>query len=140
MPYDYRKIPFFTQIYRYRCHIAVFFETNVLKEIRILCSYLRNSLKFYQYQSSKIISLLLKLFEQILFADSVIFTLSIYECSTFFFINGIFKTQKLPGDMILLLWIVTYKWDQKHGAPDTCYTNNDYTNALKFMKITLSST
>ena len=27
------------------------------------------------------------------------FTLSVYECSTFFFINGIFKTGKLKGSL-----------------------------------------
>ena len=48
IPYDYWKALFFIKVYRYTegfsCrHVVAFFETSVLKEIRVLCYPCNNS-------------------------------------------------------------------------------------------------
>ena len=48
IPYDYWKALFFIKVYRYSegfsCrHVVAFFETSVLKEIRVLCYPCNNS-------------------------------------------------------------------------------------------------
>ena len=32
------------------------------------------------------------------------------------------------------------RWERKHRVPDTYYTDNDYANVIKFIKITVNST
>ena len=77
---------------------------------------------------------------------SVFTTLSVCECSTFSFVNGIFKTQKLNSSLeacfllravLDLLWrdIYFYKLFLINKIKNTEYLNSDYTNVIKFTKI-----
>ena len=78
---------------------------------------------------------------------SVFTILSVCECSTFSFVNGIFKTQKLNSPLeacfllravLDLLWrrdIYFYKLFLINKIKNTQYLNNDYTNVIKFTKI-----
>ena len=81
---------------------------------------------------------------------SVFTTLSVCECSTFSFVNGIFKTQKLNSSLeawfllravLDLLWrdICFYKLFLINKIKNTEYLNNDYTNIIKFTKISTST-
>ena len=74
------------------------------------------------------------------------FTLSVCECSTFFFINGIFKIEKLKSSLepcFLLRAVLRFLWynicfyklflinENKHTVLDTYYINSDYPKVHK---------
>ena len=103
-----------------------------------------------QNKASYFINFLKKIYFFIAF-----FTLSVRECFTIFFINGIYKTlmaQKLPRSTFFIknflqicfcsniynaisLFLKISK-NKKHIVPDTYYINNDCANVIKFIKVT----
>ena len=117
------------------------------------------TLQYYWYQKSKI--KLLLLFLNVLkkiYLIRAFFTLSVCECFTFFFINGICKTlylkssldacffyQKHSSNLFVFkcLWriyLFRNKWERKHRVTDTYYINNDRANVIQSIKVSSSST
>ena len=68
------------------------------------------------------------------------FILSVCECFTFFFINGMFFIKSylqmcLYSSVYDAIFLFRNKREQKHRVPDTYHTNNDNANVIKFMKV-----